>query len=825
MTRWLTITVLLLLPTFAVAQEELPQIPTAIQGEELLEPLPTEEEISDVPSLDATALELLFAEAEAALRADDLPTALLLFGRVVDTVDVHLQDQLMAAEIARAAAEAAARAAEVDAEPQSVGDAEGSSEEADEEPTGDEEPLPEPPEPTPEVRFLDRDVRGLLVRSLAHRAQIQLDFGEEDLAGQSLERMLTIDPGADVDRESAPAELVKLSDKLRGRLVGDVNLQVEPPDAVVTIDGRHIDPAAGPVSALSGTRWLAAERLGYQTLEQEIEIKAGRQKDAEVLLERIAPVLRLHTRPNGAEVLVDGEVVAVTEGTAEEDFLRHGSYRREEFSAELALADVEPGLRVLQVRKDGYRVYRSELRIDEFIDYPMPPIVLEPEAGTVVFRDLPADAQILVNGRPIHLENLGGSRPRITLEPGEHEVQVSSSSARMFSSSFLLADRQTIEVKVRLLPGVAFLGVLGRGGEVATNFARALRVALSDAGKWAVLDRSREGPRVLANAGAKVKALIAASDDFAAREQAPRTGSLPPPNRDEAIDWRRVQQAVDRRAPGMIYVAAVLVEDLLESDARVFVWPSAPGPPEPDIVKLPLGEPGAANRLGAAFHRRIELHAPWFGALLIDGAAGGNPVVVGVTPGSPAEAAGLTVGDQVVAIDRIPVSTRAAVDDRLAAAGIGATVELGLRSVNGEERTASLQVGASPWIRTDLAREGLGSVAFTELELMAEEAADEDLWLIRTSQALHLLAAGEAEEAVRRLRSVSAPQSSHGLSQATVDYWLAMALEATGSDYRDAARALLERAAGLPGARLYQHDGAFLAPRARARLRTLGIAE
>jgi hypothetical protein len=785
----------------AAAQDDLPAAaPSQIEEEELLEPQPAPAG-GEQPALDVAAAELLYAEARAALQADDQPSALLLFGQVVDAVDAHLQQRLAAAEVARAAAEAAARAA------------------------GGETELPaeaasEPAEPAPEVRFLEPEVRDLLVETLGYRAWIQLGFGEEDLARRSLERMLTIDPGADVDREAAPAELVQLGDRLRQRLVGGLRRELEPPDAVVTVDGRRVDPAAGPVSALSGRRRLEVERVGYAPLAQEIEVTAGRQSDYQIALERTSPVLRLHTRPAGAEVRVDGEPAGVTEGTAAEDFLRHGSYRREEFSAELVLAGVEPGLRVLQVEKDGYRSYRSELVIDELVDYPMPPIVLVREAGVLVFHDLPADARIVVDGQPVQVDDPGASRPRLTLAPGEHEVQISSSASRMFASRFLLADRQTIDVNVRLLPGVAFLGILGRGGEAAESLARSLKVALGDAGKWAVLDRSREGPAVLAAAGATAAALVAESDVHDALELARGTASLPPPARPGGVDWRRVQQAVDRQAPGMLYVAAVLVEDLLESDARIFVWPAAPGPPAPDVVKLPLGEPGAAKRLGAAFHRRIALRSPWLGALAIDGAAAGGPVVADVSPGSPADTAGVAVGDQVVAVDGIPVASRAALDERIAAAGLGATVDLGLRSAAGGERTATLRLGSSPWIRTDFGPGALDAVTYTDLELLAETAAD-DAWLVRASQALLLLRAGEAEEAARRLRSVGAPQSSHGVSQATVDYWLALALEATGSDYRDAARALLERAAGLPGARLYHADGAFLAPRARARVQSL----
>ena len=51
----------------------------------------------------------------------------------------------------------------------------------------------------------------------------------------------------------------------------------------------------------------------------------------------------------------------------------------------------------------------------------------------------------------------------------------------------------------------------------------------------------------------------------------------------------------------------------------------------------------------------------------------------------------------------------------------------------------------------------------------------------QVNQALILLRANEWEEAARRLRAISAPQSSHGVSQATVDYWLGVALAAAGA--------------------------------------------
>lgn len=408
------------LPAFA--QAPVAQI-AQIEEEELTAPEPAASEpaTADEPGLDEAELLALFAEAETIFAEDPL-TTLPLFGNLVDQIDSHLADRIAEAEATAAEAEAAiveeeaaiaeqeAAIAEAEANPAEGGEGggtEGTSEEGAEESVEEgardeaEEGAGEekPPQSIPEVRFLSEGARSILARSLLFRARVHFGFGERELVESGFERMLTIEPGADVDRDRLDPDLVKVFDRVRERLVGDLALVVEPPELDITVDGRRVEPQAGPFGVLAGERWIEAQRPGYLPLAQKIEVEADRQTSLELTLERVSPVIRLHTRPADAEVTLDGEMVGVTGGTAPEGYLPSGRYRSEEFSAQMVLTEVELGLRVLEVRKDGYRPYRAELVIEELIDYPMPPIMLEDESGVLVFRKLPAGAQVQVDGQ------------------------------------------------------------------------------------------------------------------------------------------------------------------------------------------------------------------------------------------------------------------------------------------------------------------------------------------------------------------------------------------------------------------------------------------
>lgn len=666
-------------------------------------------------------------------------------------------------------------------------------------------------EPRAAAGQLDDSLRDLLTRSLAYRARLQFNFGEVELAEQGLARMLELHPEADLDRSQASPKLVAQFDALRRRLLGEINFVLEPVDAEVHIDGRKVDALAGPVAVLAGPRQIDVTLPGYAPISRPLAIESDASITLELTLERTSAVVRLLTRPAGAAVSIDGTEHGLTEGTAPEGALPQGvaaTYRREEFSDEKIIEGIELGLITLEVRKEGYRSERLELSISDLLDYPLAPIVLEKERGSLTFDNFPPGAEIRVDGKLRSPDNPGARRPTLTLAPGQYHVTVATRSSQMFSTQLQLADRQRMQINVELRPGLAFLGVLGGDEETARNLDQVLRLALTDSGKWTLINRSAQAPAVLADAGVTAASLRAVEAEAAAGSRS-------------SIDWRRVQQAVDEQLPGLVYVVAVPSNDLVATHATLWIWPHAPGPAEPDHVRLPLGDPQALAGLKASFNRTIRLKRSWVGALLIDTQAEPHPLVVDVTPASPAELAGLAVGDLVVGVAGVPVTHRAAFDERIAAAEIGETLDLGVQSPSGP-RTLKLKLGSSPDLLAARRADLLDAVAFTELVLLAEKAPADAAWIVELDQALILLRANEWTEAARKLRSIRAPQTSHGVGQATVDYLLGIALSAAGPSFIEGARQHFEKAAGLPGARLFHNDGAWVAPRARARLRMLG---
>ena len=771
--------------------EDDPSIPQATDGE------------ATGAELDEGAILALFSEAEGLL-VDDPGSAMLLFGQLVDLFDTYLAraeaQAFLAAEKERLAqeAEAAARAAEEGAPLDEPADTGAAAEEP-----GLEEA--QPPLADPAVRFLSPPLRALYTRTLGHRAQVQSLFGESEAALGGLERMLSVDPGADLDRDQAPQDLQKAFDSLRRKRIAHVVLIPEPPDPLIRVQGRPVTQFEDPVPVLSGTVWIETERPGYAPWREEIEIRPGKTRSVEMTLERRSPVIRLYTRPSGSTVSIDGQERGVTEGIAPPDFLPQTStvrYRSEEFSDELVIDELGTGLQILEVRKEGFRPYRVELVLDELLDYPMPPIVLEEERGVLALNDLPPDAELLINGKPMAVDQPGARSSRISLPPGEYDVQVASGSQRMFSTRLRLADRQTVEINVRLRPGLAFLGVIGGSASDAASLEESLQNALSRTEKWALLDRTAKGPRALLEAGASADLLTAGAFD--------------------EIDWNRVQSAVDREAPGLLYLVAVLSDDLVDRrKSQVLLFPSAPLPiPEPDRLVIDRSDARSLEALVNTLSPALPLTKPWFGARLIESRLAPHPVVAAVSPGSPAEAADLRVGDQVVALAGTPTFTPRDVEQRLAVAEVGEILDLGVQSLAGP-RTLELRVRNSPAVDRPRDLEIPTAVSLVELALLRESTDPGRRWLVLLQQAGLLMQAGDFEAAVRSLQSIDAPQASHGFGQSSVDYWLGLALSRAGGEYLQGARSAFERAADLPSSRFLGHDGPALAPRARARLAAL----
>lgn len=647
--------------------------------------------------------------------------------------------------------------------------------------------------------------RSLLVASLSYRAQAQFNLGGNDEAETDVRAMIMADPDVDLDRVEVSPVFAELFDNIRKEMVGYLEFTVSPLDATVRVDSRVLEPGVLSLPVIFGLHAVAVERPGYQPVQREVEVAAGDSVLIDDALVRLSAVVRVVTRPGGAQVAVDGTAMGVTAGVAPAEFTPAGEaalYPRTDFSDAMDVEGLQPGRHDITVTLDGYRTRSFQLQVPDLSDY-WAPVVLEETRGTVVLEGLPDAAEVAVDGGGVTPQRADGAgAPRLELPPGAHTVEVSQGTVGVFAADVEVVDQETQILQVRLRPGLAFLGVLGGDERGARDLTELLTGTLGAIDDWTVLDRS-----------AALASLSEVGLDAARlRAAAAQPAAMP--------DWPTVQRTFDRSAPGSVYLLAVLDDDVLATHADLWIWPAAPGPARPDRVPVRLDDSADVAKLAGGFRTATLLTRTWLGALLVD--VGDGVLAAAVSPGGPAEAGGLMVGDRVVSIAGTDITAATSAHAQVAAVAPGTPVAI---QVQRGAATAMVQVTlrASPQVISPFDAELVYSVI--SASLAAEAAAGDDgaaPWVMRLNQAAVLIHAGAWEDAVRMLRSIENAPGGAGVGQAAVDYWLGIALTALGPSYRDAAVQAFQRAAADPQARLFHNDGPWVAPRAAARLAELG---
>ena len=667
--------------------------------------------------------------------------------------------------------------------------------------------------PDAQVGVLDDEARALLIRSLAYRADARIAAGERSAGDADFDQLLNLYPRVSVDGFGLSDAALGRFERSQSRLLGTLTFAPSPPNARLRVDGEDLPPGTTSYRVLAGTHYVEAFLPGFTRHAQEVDVRADRNAEVSFLLDRISAVIKLMTRPAGATVVVDGNVVGQTAGTAPRDWVPTGDltrYPAAEFSAEMEIEGLMPGRHEVEVLLDGYRPFSAPLTIPDLADYQVGAIVLDRNVGMVLLRDLPADADVWVDGRRTQPEppsgaageaGLASTAYRLSLPPGEYRITVSQADAGVFEESVTVADRRNLALSVNLRPGLTFLGVVGADRLAADALASSLRSAFADLDYWAYLDRAADAERVLQRTGAGGDRLRAAAA-----------------GRTDAVDWERLQATTSRELPGSVFVLAALDDDELAAAADLWVWPAAPGPAAAERVRVSLTDPADLESVARGMSSAMSFERPWSGLELVDSEIAAVPVVAAVSAASPAEAAGVMPGEQLLSVAGNSVATADNARRWLATFAPGSTVAIELSGAAGE-RTLELRVGSTPTVVSPAAADKLFSVVWG---MAAAAVGRLDVptpsWVAQLNQAAVLLRAAEWSAAVELLRAIQAP-TGPGLGQDMVRYWLGITLVETGD--LEGARAAFEQVATNPAARYLSNDGPYLAPMARARLAAL----
>lgn len=172
----------------------------------------------------------------------------------------------------------------------------------------------------------------------------------------------------------------ELREEIRGT-IDDINAYVARADISVNLDGADVrvdgapvgvSPLESPLVLTPGTHHLEVSLVDHDTVRRELELTSGATRTVSVALEETKASLSIATRPEGAEVLLNGERIGTTPLEAP--------------------LEVAAGVFGVTVQKPGYHLVaqRIELRPGQVqaLRFDLPP--LETAPVHVVSRDDPA---------------------------------------------------------------------------------------------------------------------------------------------------------------------------------------------------------------------------------------------------------------------------------------------------------------------------------------------------------------------------------------------------------------------------------------------------
>ena len=306
--------------------------------------------------------------------------------------------------------------------------------------------------------------------ALVLRAQAHVAFGDLDAAEADYRAILQARPGFRPDPSFTPDKAMRRFETARAATVGMLVLTLDPPDAVLTVDGRPVAPdPAGRLPLLAGRRDLRAERDGHDPAEATVDIAAGAEATLELALMPNSRSVVVRTRPDGVEVILDGRPVGRTARVP-------GSVAAAGDVAELVIPDIPLGPHLFELRRECFRteILRDDLAVDLLDRTPKRYKIVEMAAvhAAIEPRGGPAGAELTLDGKAVGVLPID----RIETCPGDRKLRVARHGRTLWSSSLRLADGETVPLEVAARPNLALAGITEWPTEFA-GFASAFNLA------------------------------------------------------------------------------------------------------------------------------------------------------------------------------------------------------------------------------------------------------------------------------------------------------------------------------------------------------------
>lgn len=614
--------------------------------------------------------------------------------------------------------------------------------------------------PTPEVRRL-------LPQAYEMRARSLFGLGKEPEARTDFLSLVKVEPSYTLTGQVSP-RIATVFDEVLKANVTELRLVVSPADAEVMLDGARI-PATAIVPIAIGDHTLSASRIGFRAVTHPFTAVAGAATVVDSLaLERVANVFRFVTAPAGVEVVIDGISHGLTKpGPPPAEYADRAArvgLTAAELSAVLTVPEIPLGPHLIRFRKDCFVLAERRQTAEQFNDYVLDPVKLEPAVASVSVSSNQPGTIVLVDGLQRGVAPM--TIPDVC--EGQHLIELKSQSGRYFQR----IDARTgakINVEGMLRPAFALVSA---SGPAALNTDLRLTIEKQFATSQSVTlfaPPAEDTAKALA-----VEKLPADWLAFDANKRPLGTAA-------EVATVMRgdLSQKLSRQFDSQ-GIASVTVPSSATRN-RLVVTLLAAGSSDPDVIELDLDSPDATSQAVGRLDRSLSFFRPSLGLTAVDVADLEGPVVVAVDPNGPAGKAGIQPGDIVIRANSQPVPDAAALTNLLSGRKADEDLTLDLKDRAGAAKKVDTKVVMTPRLI------GLNDQSLminkilvdlrNRLMIQGDPIADS---VMRLNLAVALARVGAWSEARLELQRVKL-NDGPGVAGGTVHYLLGLAAERMGN--------------------------------------------
>jgi hypothetical protein len=301
------------------------------------------------------------------------------------------------------------------------------------------------------------------LRAQAHVASDDLDAAEIDYRA-----LLALRAGYAPSREVTSKKAMDRFLRIQASMVGAVRVDLDPPDAMLAVDGRPVSVSAdGVLPAVAGARRLHAARKGFDARDVDVQVAAGQQTPVTLHLVPNARGLVVRTDVPGVAVTLDGVASGLTTvGTN----VAAGA----DTVATLLIPDVPIGEHELGLAKPCFASESLQEVVSVDLSDRSPKLVrivaMRPSRTRVTVTGATYEGELRVDGEPLAMLPLTS----FEMCPGLRTLEVVA-SGRVVWSGVSAADESDVTLDLTPRPNAVLVGAAWPKAWTATTAGWSLR--------------------------------------------------------------------------------------------------------------------------------------------------------------------------------------------------------------------------------------------------------------------------------------------------------------------------------------------------------------